>query len=169
MTRFLTADLHLSHDEIRTYSNRPYRSVKEMDKALVDNWNSIVNPDDEVYILGDFTMKGAEYKPWFRRTLKSLKGIKILILGNHDSMRAMDYVEVGFQSAHTSLVVDGIFLAHDPSWAIALPKDMSMFCGHVHELFLKLTDTRKVLNVGVDVWNYSPVEFSVARKELLGD
>lgn len=31
-----------------------------MNKALIHNWNNKVSFDDDVYILGDFTMKGPE-------------------------------------------------------------------------------------------------------------
>ena len=32
-----------------------------MDKALLRRWNQTVEPGDEIYILGDVTMKGPEY------------------------------------------------------------------------------------------------------------
>lgn len=52
-----------------------------MNDNIIENWNSVVLPDDEVYILGDVTMEGPE-KAW--QMLSQLKGIKYLIRGNHD-------------------------------------------------------------------------------------
>jgi calcineurin-like phosphoesterase family protein len=64
------------------------------------------------------------------------------------------------------LVVDDIFMAHDPAWAAAIPKDMLMICGHVHGLFKLVERTHRVLNVGVDVWDYKPVLFEDALEYL---
>lgn len=49
--------------------------------ALIQRWNSRVSYDDEVYILGDVTMKGAELAA---ECLSSLQGKKHLVKGNHD-------------------------------------------------------------------------------------
>jgi len=78
---YFTADLHFRHDNIIRHCNRPFRSVEEMDKRLVENWNKTVKSNDEIYILGDLTMKGAEVANDF---LRKLKGIKYLVRGNHD-------------------------------------------------------------------------------------
>ena len=52
-----------------------------MNETLIRNWNSIVMPEDDVYILGDVTMRGpdAAYE-----MLSRLRGKKYLIKGNHD-------------------------------------------------------------------------------------
>ncbi|MGH9119072.1 MAG: hypothetical protein ACRD0A_14675 [Acidimicrobiales bacterium] len=63
MTRWFTADLHLGHANIIDYSRRPFDSVDEMNRALIDNWNEVVD-DDEVWMLGDFALgKIAESLP----------------------------------------------------------------------------------------------------------
>jgi calcineurin-like phosphoesterase family protein len=165
-TKWVWSDPHFSHEAILGYCQRPFKNTKEMDSVLVKNHNQLVKPEDTVYCLGDFTMRGTDDKPWFKKTLKMLRGTKILILGNHDKLPALEYVELGFQSVHTSLVVDDIFLAHDPAWATAIPKDMLMMCGHVHGLFKLVERTHRVLNVGVDVWDYKPVSFEDALKCL---
>ena len=51
---FFTADLHLGHENIIKQCQRPFNNVEQMDKELIKNWNSVVNENDEVYILGDF-------------------------------------------------------------------------------------------------------------------
>lgn len=78
---FFTSDLHFSHEKIIQHTHRPFKNAEEMNAALIENWNRIVTPDDEVYILGDFTMKGAAAAS---QILCSLKGKKHLIKGNHD-------------------------------------------------------------------------------------
>ena len=46
----------------------------------MENWNRRICGDDEVYILGDVTMKNHVYA---REMLKKRKGRKYLIEGNH--------------------------------------------------------------------------------------
>ena len=36
---FYIADMHLGHENVIPYDNRPFRSVNEMNRALIDNWN----------------------------------------------------------------------------------------------------------------------------------
>ena len=78
---YFTSDLHFRHDNIIRHCNRPFRSIEEIDKRLVDNWNKTVKSNDEIYILGDLTMKGAVVA---NEILRRLKGKKYLVKGNHD-------------------------------------------------------------------------------------
>ncbi len=78
---YFTADLHFGHANVIRHCNRPFASADEMDAALTHNWNSFVGKHDEVYILGDFTMKPAAEA---HRYLSALNGRKYMIRGNHD-------------------------------------------------------------------------------------
>lgn len=78
---YFTSDLHFYHENIIRHANRPFRGVEEMNRALIANWNQRVDFQDEVYILGDFTMKGPSLA---MEVLSELKGTKRLIRGNHD-------------------------------------------------------------------------------------
>ena len=49
---YYIADTHFGHDNIRRLSNRPFKTIEEMDKTIIDNWNSRVTDNDDVYILG---------------------------------------------------------------------------------------------------------------------
>ena len=57
------SDYHLFHKNIISYDNRPFDNVEEMNQTLLDNWNSHVGKDDEVFFLGDlsFENKGVVY------------------------------------------------------------------------------------------------------------
>ena len=79
---YFTSDLHFYHKNIIKYAKRPFDSVEEMNEKLIKNWNNRIKSEDEVYILGDFTMKGTEYAA---DILSKLKGKKYLIKGNHDN------------------------------------------------------------------------------------
>ena len=78
---FFTADLHFYHEKIIRHCSRPFRDVQEMNEKIIQNWNNTVSPDDEVFLLGDVTMKGPEQA---FAVLSRLSGKKYLIRGNHD-------------------------------------------------------------------------------------
>lgn len=83
MTTFLTSDLHFGHRNIlHIGKGRPFKTIEEHDRALIDNWNSVVTSGDLVYVLGDFSIETNVDE--IRKPLSKLNGQKILILGNHD-------------------------------------------------------------------------------------
>ena len=51
-----------------------------MDQKLIENWNSVVGPNDYIFHLGGFCFKGS---PYWDRMLNQVNGHKFLILGNH--------------------------------------------------------------------------------------
>lgn len=79
---YFTSDLHFYHENIITHTGRPFANAEKMDMALIENWNRTIQTEDEVYILGDVTMKGAGLAA---KALSQLSGIKYLIRGNHDN------------------------------------------------------------------------------------
>ena len=81
---FFTSDLHFGHRNILEFCKRPFNSVEEMDEALIENWNSVVKPNDLVFNLGDFAF--APRWRWYK-ILGRLNGVHTLILGNHDITR----------------------------------------------------------------------------------
>lgn len=133
---FYISDLHLGHDNVIKFDNRPFKSVKEMDQTLIDNWNKVVSDGDTVYILGDFCWSKNELE-WVK-ILKQLKGEKVLIKGNHDlkyfssSLRPMfkyikDYDEVKDNGKR-------VILSHYPIpfYRGAYNPDMVHLYGHIH-------------------------------------
>lgn len=79
---YFTADLHFGHKRIIESTQRSFNSVEEMDAALITNWNSRITEKDEVYILGDITMK--KQPEYVMDILNRLNGRKYLVRGNHD-------------------------------------------------------------------------------------
>lgn len=150
---YFTSDHHFYHEGILGLCGRPFKNMQEMHRRLVRNHNEIVTPEDTVYFIGDFSMCNSRYKKPLSDIVAKLNGTKHLILGNHDNFKPFDYVDMGFTSVHTSLVVEGFILHHDPC-ASCIDRDSVWLCGHVHDLFETQSN---VINVGVDVWNYTPV------------
>jgi calcineurin-like phosphoesterase family protein len=158
---YYTADPHFHHTNIIKYCDRPFSDAKIMNRNLIDNWNEVVTDNDNVFVLGDFIF--TENPQQISRILKQLKGTKILILGNHDThFNPFVYVEHGFQSVHTFLQVEfyngEIFnLVHDPAIATASidVNPHRWLVGHVHTVFKHIE--KRIINVGVDVNNFTPV------------
>lgn len=111
---FTCGDLHLGHRGITKFlrpdgsKERPWDDVEEMNEALIANWNSVVHPKDTVIVLGDFVIN--------RSTLPlaaRLNGTKELVMGNHDTMRAEEYL-VYFKKLHGVKVFDDYVMSHIP-------------------------------------------------------
>src|SRR5687767_12637085 len=62
-----------------------------MDEALIKNWNKAVDPDDNIYILGDFSFHKPKTTEWI---LSRLNGNKHLVFGNHDYKRIREDLEI---------------------------------------------------------------------------
>jgi calcineurin-like phosphoesterase family protein len=161
---YFTADLHFGHANVIRYCNRPYATAYEMNEALIRNWNRTVHRDDDVYILGDVTMKPAAEA---HRYISALNGRKYLIRGNHDRFinkyepYAADFVWVkDYEVLHYG---DRHFvLFHYPiaEW-YGFFRGTTHLYGHVHnaeaanERMKSLTGF--AYNVGVDCNDYRPV------------
>lgn len=92
---WFTSDQHFYHDAILKFTERNYTTVKEMNKDIIKRWNKQANPNDIIYVLGDFvwnTVKTNEY----RKILEKLNGNIVLIVGNHDDMRTIRGLNLGF-------------------------------------------------------------------------
>jgi len=155
---FYSADFHFCHDNIIRFCKRPFKGTRDMEAILVNNWNYTVKKQDKIYIVGDFSMRRKAYFEWYQGLVKKLNGRKILILGNHDYLSPFDYINIGFESVHTSLLFEDkkLFIAHDPALANCMPLDYKMICGHVHNAFKYISYPYRILNVGIDVWNFFP-------------
>ena len=157
---FFTADTHFGQERALILSKRPFRSVKEMDDYMVDQWNGIIGPNDDVYHLGDF----GDYS--FR---PKLNGNIHLILGNYDEsfinthkadIETLEMMKNYFIEIYSSNVlrieylntnienikdkVDTLYLVHRPNDCI---KDVSK----VYNLFGHIHGRQKVKRYGIDV------------------
>ena len=50
---YYISDLHLFHEAVIRFDDRPFRDLEEMHAEIVKRWNEKVNNGDTVYILGD--------------------------------------------------------------------------------------------------------------------
>lgn len=109
MTIYYTSDLHLGHKNIIEYENRPFKTVEEMDEVLIDNWNSRITPEDDVYVLGDFTFKGTTMAIKY---LECLNGSIHLLKGNHDQFMNQDSFDMWLCDMHNRDLHSGRVYTH---------------------------------------------------------
>jgi len=90
MTKRYTSDLHLQHNNILKYDNRPFNSIEEHDEHIVEVINEYVNKDDQLYILWDICWKPNK---WIE-TLKEIKCNNVFFIqGNHDFTKYLKIYE----------------------------------------------------------------------------
>lgn len=187
-TIFFTSDLHFGHKKIIPICNRPFEDIDEMDQGLINNWNSVVKENDLVFILGDFCFRKKLY--WIE-VLSKLKGLKYLILGNHDDPKNIPYqcfVDVKdmlylniYKQTVTSTeseydMYDHLFLCHYPILSFpGMFRDTYQLYGHVHTRENNTGSDKDLLqyliksyDVGVDNNNYTPISYRDVMEKLQG-
>ena len=140
MAVFITSDLHLGHSKDFIYCTRGFGSVDEMNEAIIQRWNQIVDEEDDVYVLGDLVM-GPEAN---LQMLRRLKGWLHIVRGNHCTDTRWDFyqklpnvVEVG-NSFYYSYGGYKFYLSHYPTITTRadvekpLKKCLVNLCGHTH-------------------------------------
>lgn len=161
---YFTSDLHFYHEKIIKHTNRHFTNTESMNKGLIKNWNKTVSKTDEVYILGDVTMKGSNYA---NTVLSCLNGKKYLIKGNHDNFLGQasfnksifqwvkDYYELEYKN-------EKFILCHYPIevWN-GCHKGTIHLHGHLHSKeeynYENLNKGLKRFDVGVDANNMYPI------------
>jgi calcineurin-like phosphoesterase family protein len=157
---WFTSDTHFDHFDIIPFCDRPYRTVAEMNAALIANWNAVVGEADTVWHLGDFSFGAVG--PY----LEQLHGIKHLIHGNHDTPEARAHSGWASSSPWAEIVVEDwrIVLCHYGmrTWPGASNGSLH-FYGHSHGT---LPGNRQSCDLGVDLWEYRPVSLTSVRRHL---
>ena len=162
---WLSSDLHFFHKSMINNkfkeSVRKFKTLKEMHKLIITNWNKKVNKTDKAFILGDASFGSKEET---RRLITKLRGHKTLILGNHDRARTKTWwLAVGFEHVieYPIVLYDKYILSHEP----IKTTEFINYHGHLH-LFSKNSpykhleyqpDDEYHINVNVEFNNYFPI------------
>lgn len=174
MKTFVTSDTHFNHKNIcRGVSNwdherakgsvRDFDNLSEMNQELLFNINNVIQEDDILYHLGDWSFGGFEYIKIFRDMI-ICKNIH-LILGNHDHhiSKDKDGIRSAFSSVNQTLKVEieghNFIMSHYPicSWENMNKEHIHLF-GHVHLPPIHKIRQGKAMDVGVDGNNFKPYE-----------
>lgn len=169
---WFTSDFHLSHKLVT--AERGFDDPAAHDWWLAEVWDSVVKPQDQVWLLGDLTMGPASYGlEW----ISQRSGIKHLISGNHDQVwpghrDAFKHMKSWLQFfdsiqtfARRKIAGKETLLSHFPYWSYGdgpdretaryqqyrLP-DMGspLLHGHTHDAKIKAHGHS--LHVGIDAW-----------------
>lgn len=186
---FFSSDQHFGHRNVIKFCQRPYADIKEMDQALIDNWNSVVSNDDIVITMGDLFWFNDSHA--IKKCISKLNGKEIYItLGNHDKYES--FHRVNDERFH---IIDGIshiylrcenkerwykptyeiVCSHYPlmTWSHRDKGAINLF-GHIHSGERTQCDmdqdlplwSGQMLDVGVDNQNYKPVSFEEVLIQL---
>ena len=176
MMVYFTSDLHFCHDREFIYGPRGFKSVHEMNEAIVSNWNKLITWEDEVYVLGDIMLNDIDQgiKLW-----NQLAGKKHIILGNHDVGNRPDL----YTKCHDTTVegyampirIDhrNFYLSHYPSITDHYHEGESFrncvinLCGHSHtkDRFADI-DKGLIYHVELDAHDIRPVSLDQIIEDL---
>ena len=105
MSTWFTADHHFGNENITGYIGRRlagwernFANAGEMDARMIARWNEVVEPDDTVYYLGDFTLLSGKVMLQY---LDRLTGRIKFVPGGHD-LRWMK--DLGFKANETGFL-----------------------------------------------------------------
>lgn len=171
MSILFCSDTHFHHKNVIRYSSRPFSSVEEMNEALINNWNKVVNPGDTVYHLGDFALCSLTQ---LEKILARLNGEIHIITGNHDKVilqnqagliatnrlkSVQQYLEFKYNNYHIVLFHYGCRVWH---WSY---RGSILLYGHSHG---RLPPYGRSMDVGVDskviTQEYRPVSIEEVLK-----
>jgi calcineurin-like phosphoesterase family protein len=141
---WIISDTHFFHGNIIKYCDRPFYSYQEMNKYMINKWNSVVSKEDIVIHLGDFAFRNKA-----REIRDKLNGTIFLIRGNHDlNITDTD----GFLIIDGKLVIGNIIFTHHPLLKEEIPIGYVNIHGHIHD-----KDSFYGINVSVEKINYTPI------------
>lgn len=158
---YFIGDLHLGHDNIINFCRHQFESIQHHDETIVEIWNSIVKPKDVVYVMGDLAFRREKIK-----YARYLNGNKHIILGNHDDMPIMDYIEAGFSRIEGAFKYKEFILTHVPVHPSCLEFGWKYnIHGHIHDPSKNIDDPR-YFNVCADMNNLAPISLEEIRSKI---
>ena len=176
---FVCSDLHFNHDRQFIWGARGFNSVEEMNEVIIERHNSVVTPEDDVYILGDLCLGGGESSTIFRNQalIGRLNGRLHIVLGNHDTPARIEMyrfcrnvVEIVYA---TMIHYQGyhFYLSHFPTLTANLEKEHLKQCtinlfGHTHQQTNFYNDMPFMYHVGMDSHDCYPVLLDDAIEEM---
>jgi calcineurin-like phosphoesterase family protein len=148
------SDPHFGHRKMVEFTRadgtklRPFDTVEEMDRAIVERWNACVADGDRVYLLGDVAFNRRSIQP-----VRELKGRKVLVRGNHDELNLRDYAEL-FDDVRGLVSKPNFVMSHAPIHPSCMDRWKLNIHGHLHD---KTLDDPRYACVSVEQTGYAPV------------
>lgn len=163
---WFSSDLHLGHDNIISFCERPFTTVQVMNEKIINNINKLVSPNDTLYLLGDVSFLPADNTYGY---IKRINCPVVLIRGNHDHsnrIKNVPYAEI-YREMDIMLGKHVVTLSHFPysgdsgpydRFPELRPKDVGLWLlhGHTHSKE-RIQRQRRMIHVGMDAWQYHPI------------
>ena len=155
MSIYFSSDHHFGHAAARAFYRRPFSSVDEMDREMIERWNAAVALSDEIWHLGDFAVRQSPER--VACLLSMLHGRKHLITGNNDDRAVTGCPGWASIQTYAEIIVNTtrLVLCHYPfrTWR-DMAKGAVNLHGHSHG---RLKPLRHQFDVGVDARDFGPV------------
>lgn len=187
MAVWFTSDQHFGHERILELgSGRPFQNIGHHNVTIMNNWLSVVQPEDTVFVMGDIAMGN------FEETVKLFSGLtgnKMFVPGNHDkifsganSQARIErftplYEAAGFTimpentstTLETSWGVQEVLLSHFPYSGDShstvdryaknrfIDEGLPIIHGHTHSRDKLNSNNVREFHVGVDAHAFTPV------------
>lgn len=174
---FFTSDTHFFHRKIQEFcpATRPGKDYLEMTETMIYNWNSVIQKQDTVFHLGDFSFGSYEET---RDVLDRLNGHKHFIKGNHDQVILKSDLKLRFESVRdyfrTKIEGVDVVMFHFPikEWD-KMHRGSYHLYGHVHGKDMGLDD-RRAMDVGIDarphgdlmVWSWDEIHEKLKNRPV---
>lgn len=151
------SDTHFYHENIGKYCNRPNNWFD----LIINNWNKVVNSNDIVLHLGDFSFGNITHIKSIR---ERLNGEIYLIRGNHDRHSKKWFIDKNIKAVSPFEFKMGnkIFLFTHKARK-NLKKNIINIHGHWHEKcpFIYVGKNGNInFNLSVEVINYTPIKIN---------
>lgn len=140
METYLISDTHWGHANSLNFKRadgsplRDFSCVEEMDEHMIQQWNSVVRPEDKVIHLGDIVINKK-----FLPILNRLNGRKKLIMGNHD-IWPISTLTGYFYDIKAYRVFDKHIFSHIPVHRESIGRFQANIHGHLHSNQVMLGD-----------------------------
>jgi len=147
--KFVVTDPHFDHENLVKFARPKFKNAAECNELIVKNYKAkITNPNTVVLFMGDIGNKAA-----IERILPTLKGYKILILGNHDKYAKAFYAKY-FDEVydHPIFYHKRIVFSHEP---IPVAPGTLNVHGHTHVISLNSINH---WNICPELVNYEPIK-----------
>ncbi len=121
---YVTSDWHFGHKNVTRFRSQ-FPSMVYMEDHILENHLDILTKRDVLYCIGDMAFD--------RRGLDKIAEIpcrKILVRGNHDTLKTRDYLEV-FDEVEGAIEYKNYFITHIPIHPMELYRRDNIH-GHCH-------------------------------------
>ena len=160
---FFISDTHLQHFNCATLW-RGFKSIEEHDEYVIERWNSRVKYKDVVWHLGDVFMRAEGIN-----ILPRLKGIKHLVIGNHEKENIRVYLPYFNKIVATKVYRKLFVMSHAPVHEFNLHYKWKVpnVHGHLHPTSGYPIDIGTgYLNINLELHDYKPLHIDEILTKL---